>query len=91
MQLHNNLNLIATNQLIYINLKLYQLTLNIQQPKKKIYNHKLYKHEINHRLNNIFNQLNPNLQHLKIIIKINHIHLIEMEKKKLKFNKFFLI
>jgi len=35
MQLHNNLNLIATNQLIYINLKLYQLTLNIQQPKKK--------------------------------------------------------
>jgi hypothetical protein len=89
MQLHNNLNLIATNQLIYINLKLYQLTLNIQQPKTL--NHKLYKHEINHRLNNIFNQFNPNLQHLKIIIKINHIHLIEMKKKQLKFNKFVLI
>jgi hypothetical protein len=32
------------------------------------------------KLNNIFNQLNPNLQNFKIIIKINHIHLIEMEK-----------
>ena len=32
------------------------------------------------KLNNIFNQLNPNLKKSEIIIKINHIQLIEIEQ-----------